>query len=152
MPPQRVHLGLQLLVVLDNVDPLFFGLLQEFRRPVPPQEDTFPELQALWGHGGPDDKAVGLIKMVLELAQLFRPVHPGPEGHGLLRQLQFSPFIFVVPQESPKLGGVGMFKQQDEEVLVELEGAGELPMDLPHTFQEEQEHWGLPLLLAVGIG
>lgn len=52
---------------------------------------TFPELQALWGHRGPDDKAVGLIKRVLEPAQLFRPVHPGPEGHGLLRQLQFSP-------------------------------------------------------------
>lgn len=52
---------------------------------------TFPELQALWGNRRPDDKAVGLKKRILEFAQLFRPVHPGPQGHSLLRQLQFRP-------------------------------------------------------------
>lgn len=33
-----------------------------------------------------------------------------------------------------------MLEEHDQEVLVELEGAGELPQDLPHTVQEEQEH------------
>ncbi len=42
-----------------------------------------------------------------------------------------------------------MLEEHDQEVLVELEGAGELPQDLPYTVQEEQEHWrftpGLPV-------
>lgn len=33
-----------------------------------------------------------------------------------------------------------MLEEHDQEVLVELEGARELPQDLPHTVQEEQEH------------
>lgn len=52
---------------------------------------TFPEQQALWGNRGPDDKAVGLKKRIQEFVQLLRPVHPGPQGHRLLRQLQFRP-------------------------------------------------------------
>lgn len=45
-----------------------------------------------------------------------------------------------------------MFEEHDEEVFAELERARELPEDLPHTVQEEQEYRSLPFLLAVGVG
>lgn len=45
-----------------------------------------------------------------------------------------------------------MFKEHNEELFIEFKGAGELTKDLPHTVQKEEEDWGLPFLLAVGIG
>lgn len=45
-----------------------------------------------------------------------------------------------------------MLEEQDEELFVELEGAGELAQDLPHAVEEEQEHGCLAPLPAASIG
>lgn len=44
-----------------------------------------------------------------------------------------------------------MFEEQHQEALAELEGAGELAKDLPHTVQEEQKDRSLLARLAVGV-
>lgn len=43
-----------------------------------------------------------------------------------------------------------MLEEQHQEVLVELEGAGELVQDLPDAVQEEEEDRSFPAWLAVG--
>lgn len=45
-----------------------------------------------------------------------------------------------------------MFKEHNEEVIVEFKGAWELAQDLPDTVQEEEENRRLPFLLAVRVG
>lgn len=67
-------------------------------------------------------------------------------------QAAYLPFIFIVAQESAKLGGVGMFKEHDEEMIVELKRTRELTKNLPDAVQEEQEDGGLPFLLAIWVG
>lgn len=44
-----------------------------------------------------------------------------------------------------------MFEEQHQEALAELEGARELPEDLPHAVQEEQKDRSLLARLAVGV-
>lgn len=63
-----------------------------------------------------------------------------------------SPLGLTVAQEGPELGGVGVFEEQHQEALAELEGAGELAEDLPHAVQEEQEDWSLLARFDVGVG
>lgn len=62
-----------------------------------------------------------------------------------------SPLGFSVAQEGPKLRRVGMFEEQHQEALTELEGAGELAEDLPHAVQEQQKDRSLLARLAVGV-
>ena len=45
-----------------------------------------------------------------------------------------------------------MLKELHQEVLAEFKGARELPQNLPHAVQEEQEDGGLLARLAVGVG
>lgn len=59
------------------------------------------------------------------------------------------PFIFIVAQESAKLGSIGMFKKHDEKMIVELKRTRELTKNLPDTVQEEQEDRGFPFLLTI---
>ncbi|TRY62502.1 hypothetical protein DNTS_033299 [Danionella cerebrum] len=62
-----------------------------------------------------------------------------------------SPLCHAAPEESAKLRGIRMLEEHHEEALVELEGAGELPQDLPHRVQEEEEDGRFTAELPVGV-
>lgn len=66
--------------------------------------------------------------------------------------LFFLPLGRAIPQKGPELRSVGVFEEQHQKALVELEGAWELAEDLPHTVQEEEENRRLLAKLAVGVG
>ena len=64
---------------------------------------------------------------------------PDPIRHGCRGDAgspQLLPLSLVVPDEVAILAGVHVVVDGDEEPLVELEGAGELLRQLPHTLQE----------------
>lgn len=63
-----------------------------------------------------------------------------------------TPLGLIVAQEGPELRRVGVFEEQHQEALAELEGAGKLAEDLPHAVQEEQEDWSLLARFDVSVG
>lgn len=69
-----------------------------------------------------------------------------PERDCLLTQAQSLPLRDIVPNEGPVLRGIGMLEDGDEEVLRELEAAGELGEELPDAVEEEKEGGGVLLL------
>ncbi|KAG7258219.1 hypothetical protein CRUP_036168, partial [Coryphaenoides rupestris] len=100
--------------------------------------------QALGGHGGPDDQAVGFVERVPQVLQLL-----GTFSHDQRDTVFSGRASLTLAQEGAELRGVGVLEEEQQETLGELEGAGELPQDLPHAVQEEQEDGGLVARLAV---
>lgn len=49
---------------------------------------------------------------------------------------QIPAFLLAVPQEGPKMAGVDVCVNGDEEAFIELKGTWELLGQLPHTLQE----------------
>lgn len=72
--------------------------------------------------------------------------------HMATRQTSDLPISCAVAQESTKLWGISVFKEQHQEALTEFKGAWKLAKNLPHTVQEEQEDRRLLARFAVGVG
>lgn len=51
------------------------------------------------------------------------------------------PLLLIVAEKSAVVGGVGVVKEGEEQPLTELQREGELPAQLPHTVEEEEEEW-----------
>lgn len=74
---------------------------------------------------------------------------------GLLKDSELLPLLVAGAQEVTKLAGINMVMDLQQEALAELEGAGELLHQLPHTLHKLCEHWGhlfgVPIQVATPV-